>query len=103
MDIKGFLVDDQTRCTHYHGETDIIAIKFKCCGDFYPCYKCHDESVDHLIKRWSKEEFSKKAILCGKCSTKCSIEEYMAHQHCLHCGADFNPNCRFHYDLYFDV
>ncbi|WP_423188349.1 CHY zinc finger protein [Alkalibacterium sp. f15] len=103
MKVKGFLIDHQTRCKHYHGEKDIVAIKFKCCGDYYPCYKCHDESVNHTKKRWSKEEFSKKAILCGECLTECNIEEYMAHQTCSHCAAHFNPDCRFHYDVYFEV
>lgn len=92
MDVKGFLKNNQTPCTHYHGETDVVAINFKCCGDYYPCYKCHDESVNDPRERWSKEIFSNKAILCGKCMTECSINEYMTHQRCLQCETNFNPN-----------
>lgn len=103
MDVYGATVDKETRCIHYHGETDIVAIKFKCCGRYYPCYQCHDEEADHDRVVWSKEDYSKKAILCGKCGHECSIEDYMTHQKCLHCHALFNPNCRFHYDLYFEV
>jgi uncharacterized CHY-type Zn-finger protein len=103
MKIHGFLVDSHTRCSHYHGETDIIAIKFKCCGEYYPCYKCHDESVSHERKPWPKEEFFEKAIFCGNCQTECSIEEYMKTQNCPNCDAAFNPNCQFHYDLYFEM
>ncbi len=46
---------------------DIIAIKFKCCNKYYPCYKCHNEFEKHAIKRWSEPSFNEKAILCGVC------------------------------------
>ena len=52
--IKGKLVDDQTRCVHYQSELDIIAIKFKCCDTYYPCYSCHQEDADHLAQIWRK-------------------------------------------------
>lgn len=41
--IYGATIDNETRCTHYHTPLDIIAIKFKCCDKYYPCYKCHNE------------------------------------------------------------
>ncbi|GIQ68268.1 hypothetical protein XYCOK13_10920 [Xylanibacillus composti] len=31
-------IDEQTRCRHYHSELDRIAIRFKCCDQFYGCY-----------------------------------------------------------------
>ncbi len=65
--IYGATIDNETRCTHYHTPLDIIAIKFKCCDKYYPCYKCHNEDVSHAIKRWSADEFDTKAILCGVC------------------------------------
>lgn len=103
MNIHGSPIDSETRCVHYHGATDIIAIKFKCCGQYYPCYKCHDEHVTHERKQWGKDEFSEKAIFCGHCQSECTIDEYMKTQNCPHCTAPFNPNCQFHYDLYFDI
>lgn len=50
--IHGLTVDNESRCEHYHTPLDIIAIKFKCCDKFYPCYKCHNECEKHDIKRW---------------------------------------------------
>jgi len=102
--IKGKLVDDQTRCVHYHSELDIIAIKFKCCGEYYPCYECHGELADHPAQVWKKEERNEKAILCGVCQTELTIREYFdADNKCPHCRSPFNPNCSRHYHLYFEI
>ena len=60
--VYGSLVDNETRCTHYHTFLDVIAIKFKCCNKYYPCYQCHEEHETHPIKRWSEQEFDEKAI-----------------------------------------
>ena len=54
MQVYGAVVDEETRCTHYHTEKDIVAIKFKCCDRYYPCYLCHEEYADHPIERWAK-------------------------------------------------
>ena len=58
--VYGSLVDNETRCIHYHTFLDIIAIKFKCCEKYYPCYQCHNEHESHNIQRWSAEEFHKR-------------------------------------------
>ena len=52
--IKGQLVDTHTRCSHYHTDVDVIAIKFLCCPTYYyyPCFKCHQESNNHEAKRY---------------------------------------------------
>lgn len=42
--VYGATVDQETRCTHYNTPFDVIAIKFKCCHKYYPCFKCHNES-----------------------------------------------------------
>ncbi|WP_416825414.1 CHY zinc finger protein [Ectobacillus polymachus] len=102
VNVYGFTVDNQTRCKHYATEKDIIAIKFKCCNTYYPCYKCHEECEDHPIVVWKKEEFDKLAILCGVCKTEHTIQQYMHANHCLHCGSTFNEGCRKHYHLYFE-
>lgn len=98
----GKTVDDETRCVHYNTEKDIIAIKFKCCGKYYPCYKCHDECENHIVIRWGTNEFNKKAILCGVCNTEHAINEYLNTDRCKACNSEFNSNCRNHYHLYFD-
>lgn len=103
MKIKGFVIDDKTRCKHYHSVLDIVAIKFKCCDEFYPCYKCHNESTKHSPSRWNKSEFNEKAILCGNCKNLLTITQYINTKTCPFCKAGFNPNCKLHYDLYFEI
>ncbi|MEO6733096.1 MAG: CHY zinc finger protein [Ferruginibacter sp.] len=100
--VKGKQVDDQTRCVHYHSELDVIAIKFKCCGQYYPCYYCHQEEAGHAAIVWEKPEFNNKAILCGVCWQEMSITEYKAcDAQCPFCNAGFNPKCVNHDHLYF--
>ncbi|UTR06382.1 CHY zinc finger protein [Alkalihalobacillus sp. LMS6] len=100
--IKGKVVDQQTRCVHYQTQFDIVAIKFACCGDFYPCYKCHDEAVDHKRKQWKQTEFTQRAILCGACHGQITIHEYVQASCCPLCQAQFNTNCSLHHHLYFE-
>lgn len=101
--IFGKPVDNQTRCVHWHSELDIIAIKFKCCNQYYPCYSCHAETTDHKPEVWPKKEFDQKAILCGVCGNELSITDYMACDNtCPKCSSLFNPGCKNHYHLYFE-
>ena len=103
IEVKGKLVDDETRCEHYHSPLDIIAIKFKCCGDYYPCFKCHEESTDHQAHVWTKEEWNTKAILCGVCKEELTIDTYVRSNNlCPNCHSPFNPGCSNHYHLYFE-
>ena len=103
IEVKGKPVDDQTRCEHYHSSLDVIAIKFKCCDEYYPCYQCHEETVNHRAEVWPKEEWNTKAILCGVCKTELTITEYMSSNNsCSHCRSAFNPGCSNHYHLYFE-
>jgi uncharacterized CHY-type Zn-finger protein len=103
MPVKGKVIDDQTRCSHYHTHLDIIAIKFKCCDTYYPCYSCHQEDTDHAAVTWSLQERDTKAILCGACGHELTITEYLSSQNtCPSCHASFNPNCEKHYGLYFE-
>jgi uncharacterized CHY-type Zn-finger protein len=103
MNIKGKTTDTHTRCVHYHSLLDIIAIKFKCCGEYYPCYQCHQEEANHEAQIWSREERNHKAILCGMCNHELTIEEYLSSgNQCPHCHSAFNPNCSLHYHLYFE-
>jgi uncharacterized CHY-type Zn-finger protein len=104
MNLKGKIIDNQTRCEHYHSELDIIAIKFRCCDTYYPCYLCHQEEANHEAKVWKKEEFDTKAILCGVCQSELSINEYFnSDSKCPNCHSRFNPKCSNHYHLYFEV
>jgi uncharacterized CHY-type Zn-finger protein len=101
--LMGFPVDGQTRCKHYHSPLDIIAIKFRCCGQYYPCHSCHVETAGHTSVKWGRDEQDAKAVLCGGCGYEMSIREYLGcHHHCPRCRSAFNPGCSNHYHLYFE-
>lgn len=102
--VKGTGVDPQTRCAHYHKELDIIAIKFKCCGDWFPCFECHRADANHPPDVWPIEEFETKAILCGNCGHQMAISAYLkCDSVCPQCRSLFNPGCANHYHLYFET
>ena len=101
--VIGIDVDDETRCAHWHGELDIIAIKFKCCAAWFPCYECHAECAGHTPEVWADGEFDANAILCGGCGHQLKIDEYLnCDSICPRCDSKFNPGCAKHYHLYFE-
>ena len=104
IEVIGVDVDEQTRCAHYHGERDIIAIKFKCCGGWFPCHQCHAELAAHAPIVWPRDEFDEPAVLCGGCGRQLSVREYLeCDSTCPECNRQFNPGCAKHYHLYFEA
>jgi uncharacterized CHY-type Zn-finger protein len=101
--VLGPVVDDMTRCVHYRTEVDIVAIRFACCNEYYPCHRCHEEAAGHPARQWSLEERDREAVLCGACGTELTIAAYLATLECPHCGAAFNERCRLHTHLYFET
>lgn len=102
--IYGKPVDNQTRCEHWHSALDIIAIKFICCGRYYPCHSCHEETAFHKAEVWPRDKFDEKAVLCGVCGHELTINEYMSCESaCPKCASKFNPGCSKHYHLYFET
>lgn len=102
MPIKGAM-DHETRCEHYHMENDRIAIKFYCCGGYFPCYLCHKQYGCGSPEVWPREKFDQLAILCGNCNTELTITEYLNSSYrCPFCHAAFNSGCAVHYHLYFE-
>ena len=101
--VRGVEVDAQTRCAHWHSPLDIVAIRMKCCGEYYACKDCHDALAGHAITVWPREEWNMRAILCGACGTELTILQYLECGNvCPSCGAGFNPCCREHYRFYFE-
>ncbi|EMR06240.1 hypothetical protein C772_01885 [Bhargavaea cecembensis DSE10] len=101
-EVGGAVIDGETRCRHYHGETDRIAIKFFCCRKWFPCHTCHAESGCGGHAVWPEERFNENAVLCGACGREMSVAEYLGGaSSCPSCGASFNPGCKFHRHLYF--
>lgn len=102
--VLGIGVDAQTRCAHYHAPWDVVALKFKCCGGWYPCIDCHRAVADHAVAVWPIAERSAQAVLCGVCGARLAIDEYLAAASaCPRCGAAFNPGCALHHHLYFEM
>lgn len=100
--LRGLAVDSETRCSHYDGTKDVIAIRFPCCDVFYPCVKCHRETTDHSPARWPRDRRYEQAILCGRCDATLDIARYLDNpDECPECGGVFNPNCVAHHDHYF--
>ncbi|PRZ12326.1 putative CHY-type Zn-finger protein [Nesterenkonia sandarakina] len=103
VQIRGAVVDEQTRCRHYAGPLDVVAIRFFCCDRWYPCLQCHREAEAHPISRWPQARREELALLCGVCRERFSIAEYLLAQACAHCGAGFNPGCATHHRFYFEL
>ena len=102
-EVRGLHLDPQTRCVHHHTQTDVIAIKMKCCATYYACKDCHIALAGHAIEVWPRSEWNQEAILCGACGARLTIREYMqCESRCPVCSAPFNPGCRNHYHFYFE-
>jgi uncharacterized CHY-type Zn-finger protein len=102
--IHGSPIDSETRCKHYHSPLDIVAIKFKCCQQYFPCFDCHCEAAGHVVETWPRKQWGQKAVLCGGCGYEMTIVEYMmCDNQCPSCHSPFNPGCRNHYHQYFTM
>lgn len=100
--VRGVGVDRESRCIHYHGPLDVVAIRMKCCGLYYACKDCHEALAGHPAEAWPREEWNQPAILCGACGAELTIESYLrCGDRCPRCGAGFNPGCSRHRHFYF--
>lgn len=99
--VLGPTVDDETRCIHYRTPLDVVAIKFECCREYYPCHACHAETAGHDATTWPRDARGERALLCGVCRHELTIDAYLGRDDCPACGAAFNPNCARHRHLYF--
>ena len=102
--VKGHVLDEETRCSHYHSEIDRIAIKFYCCQTYYSCFECHTENGCGNPQVWPENKFNEQAILCGACGHELTVSEYLVcKSECPRCSAAFNPGCNMHRHLYFEA
>ena len=101
--VHGLELDPQTLCAHWHSPRDVIAIKMRCCGEYYSCRQCHDALAGHPAVVWPASEWDQPAILCGVWAQEQTVREYLdGENHCPTCGAAFNPGCKTHHHLYFE-
>src|ERR1700723_2096011 len=92
QDVRGVNLDAQTRCEHYRGSTDIIAIKMKCCGEYYACKDCHQSLARHPIEVGPKSECAQTPSPRAPAPTELTINQYMhCDSRCPNCRAPFNP------------
>ena len=101
-EVNGIEIDDETRCAHYGSETDVVALRFGCCGEYYACFRCHGEIADHPPEAWPVRRRSEPAVRCGVCGADLTAEAYVSVDACPECGARFNPGCADHYHRYFE-
>ena len=99
--IYGKLVDKESRCEHWHGPLDVIALRFKCCNRYYACYECHQELVPHVTERYNINDETVPLVICGVCKLEMSFAAYGDSLQCPNCRSQFNPGCKLHYDMYF--
>lgn len=107
VEVKGKLVDTETRCEHWNGPNDIIALRFKCCPDYYyPCFQCHNELTTHVLQKFNLTiNLDLKCIFCGHCKKELTFKEYISSSNvlrCSYCKHRFNENCKLHYHCYFE-
>ncbi|KAH7067682.1 zinc finger CHY domain-containing protein [Paraphoma chrysanthemicola] len=102
--VHGLSVTPLTQCTHWHSPFDIIAIKHFCCNKFYACISCHDACETHKSGVWPRNANDEKAVLCGSCKHVLTVQEYMdSGSRCTSCKSAFNPGCKNHWNLYFEL
>ncbi|HEY2177809.1 MAG TPA: CHY zinc finger protein [Caulobacteraceae bacterium] len=100
--VHGLDVDGRTGCAHWRSAVDIVAIRMKCCGEYYACKDCHEALAGHPIEVWPREGRETLAVMCGACGGEMTIAAYLAAPDaCPACGAGFNPGCRSHHRFYF--
>ncbi|MFC7430781.1 MULTISPECIES: CHY zinc finger protein [unclassified Agrococcus] len=100
--VLGRPIDDETRCVHWSSPLDVVAIRLACCDAFFPCHACHAETADHAASRWPEDARDERAVLCGVCGHRLTIDEYGTAASCPACRAPFNPGCALHWHLYFE-
>ena len=99
--LRGISVDAETRCAHYNGPTDVVALRFACCETYSSCHRCHDEAAGHAAQVWPRARFDEPSVLCGVCRTAMTWPAYLASGNaCPACAAAFNPGCAAHAGRY---
>ena len=104
VQVYGISVSPQTQCAHWHSPRDIIAIRHACCLKSYACISCHNALEDHQPAVWPLSRRDERAVLCGQCKHVLRIAEYLqSGSRCTNCAAEFNPGCKGHWGMYFEL
>ena len=104
IQVYGDILDEETRCQHYHSERDVIALKCFACQKYYPCFLCHDRYEDHAFLAYPMSRSKDRVVLCGHCRTGLTISQYLGCEDaCPICTHPFNPGCKKHRSIYFQT
>ena len=92
-------------CKHWSSPLDIVALKCSCHGEFHACLSCHADVHNRPPAPWPRRLWdTEKAVKCRACDHEMTITAYMAcDSACPSCDGAFNPGCRKHWPLYFDM
>ncbi len=102
--VLGVELDGEARCVHYHSALDVVAIRMRCCRTYYACKDCHGALADHDVAVWPPDQWDEPAVLCGVCGVEMTVRAYLGcGDACPACQARFNPGCRHHHHLYFQM
>lgn len=99
--LRGLPIDNASRCVHYAGPLDVIALHLVCCDAWFPCHTCHESTTDHPAIPRPVNRFDEPAARCGICKHTMTVPEYRGTVACPGCGAGFNAGCIAHASLYF--
>ena len=101
--VHGIDLDAETRCAHWRSPLDVVAIRFACCDAYHACFDCHAALADHPPVTRPVDDPT-PAVLCGVCGHQMTVAAYLdCGDRCPACRHGFNPGCRLHRHLYFDV
>ena len=104
IQVYGDILDEETRCQHYHSERDIIALKCFACQKYYSCFLCHDRYEDYAFLAYPMSRSEDRVVLCGHCRTELTISQYLGCEDaCPICTHPFNPGCKKHRSIYFQT
>lgn len=101
IEVHGCLLDQESRCVHYHSKLDIISLQCYNCKKYYACYSCHDSIENHSFDPYPLSLIYDKPILCGVCYQGLTYQEYQETLSCPSCFSPFNPGCQKHKERYF--
>ena len=55
-------------CPHYGRDTCLIL--FKCCNEWYPCHKCHNEAITEFADQHGKESEANNQESCASATVR---------------------------------
>ena len=88
-------MDFLNRCEHCTSHLNLLALCYRCCGQYYACVRCHDVLAGHEIVIRDKADYETQAVLYGVCRAEFGLEDDLAgDDRCPSCKTQFNPEIK---------